>query len=142
MRKYTCTSQCVGYPFIMFMGVHKCKTFIKQEKMLHHRIACIFQHRAAIYANYAYFQWFDSSLLKFQSLNLNLCVQAASYWIVTSIESLCLPKKVLPQILAFIQTPNTKNIPSIFGKYCSDMKKKRAEKWIQDIRPGHLCQYS
>lgn len=92
--------------------------------MLHHRIACVFQHRAAIYANYAYFQWFDSSLLKFQSLNLNLCLQAASYWIVTSIESLCLPKKVLPQILAFIQTPNTKNIPSIFGKYCSDMRRK------------------
>lgn len=106
--------------------------------MLHHRIACVFQHRAAIYANYAYFQWFDSSLLKFQSLNLNLCVQAASYWIVTSIESLCLPKKALPQILAFIQTPNTKNIPSIFGKYCSDMNKKRAEKWIQDIRPANI----
>lgn len=69
-------------------------------------------------------------------------MQAVSYWIVTSIESMCLPKKALPQILAFIQTPNTKNIPSIFGKYCSDMKKKRAEKWIQDIRPGHLCQYS
>lgn len=43
-------------------------------------------------------------------------MQAASYWIVTSIESMCLPKKALPQILAFIQTPNTKNIPSIFWK--------------------------
>lgn len=28
---------------------------------------------------------------------------------------------------------NTKNIPSIFGKYCSDIKKNRAEKWIYKI---------
>lgn len=34
----------MGYPFVMFINIHRCRTF-KQEKMLHNSKACLFQQR-------------------------------------------------------------------------------------------------